>query len=270
MFFAAAWKSWFPLIEGAAATLTQRMIALGDVGAGQHVLDIGTGIGEPALTVARIVGPTGRVTAIDPDPEMIAFARERAAAAGISNVTFLVTRAEDLSIATDSIDVTLCRWSLMFVDDAAATLSQVRRLLRPRGRLVAATWLAPERVPVLSLARRVVHAHFGKPPPPQGLQTAFALSDVAALAQIFRRAGFADIEQQTLSLTYGFLSAEDYVRFREDCTGSLFSGVGDVTAEERAQAYRAVATALERFRTPDGMLRIPNETCCTVARRGDD
>ena len=77
--YAAAWREWFPVIERGAAPLSLRMIALASIGVGHRVLDIGTGIGEPAIATAHVVGPHGSVLAIDPDPEMIAIARERAA-----------------------------------------------------------------------------------------------------------------------------------------------------------------------------------------------
>src|SRR5687768_9249315 len=73
------WESWQDRFETAAAPVTEMLLGLGGVRPGQTVLDVGTGIGEPALTVARIVGPTGRVTGVDLAPEMIARARRRAA-----------------------------------------------------------------------------------------------------------------------------------------------------------------------------------------------
>ncbi|MCI0430947.1 MAG: class I SAM-dependent methyltransferase, partial [Rhodospirillales bacterium] len=162
---AMAWKTWFPLIERAAAPLSLRMIALASVGEGQRVLDIGTGLGEPAMTAAGAVGPRGSVVAIDPDPEMIRIARERAAIENAESVTFVVQRVEELRLPPESMDAILCRWSLMFVDDLAETLARLRVLLRPGGRLVAATWSTPDRVPALSLARSVIHRHFGREPP---------------------------------------------------------------------------------------------------------
>jgi hypothetical protein len=137
-------------------------------------------------------------------------------------------------------------------------------MLRPGGRLVAATWGLPDRVPALSLARKVIHSHFGVEPPRYGPKTAFALSENEALAEAFRTVGFTAIVQERLSLIYKFRSAEEYVQFRTDCTGPLFSNVGQVTDAEREQALRAVATALEEFRAPDGSFRLENDSYCTT------
>ncbi len=262
--FATAWRDWSPVIERAALPLTGRMMALGALSEGGRVLDIGTGIGEPAFAAARIVGHSGSVLAIDPDRAMIAIARKAATRDNVRNVTFQVRRAEELELPVGSFDAVLCRWSLMFVDDLKATLARLRRLLRPGGRLVATSWGTPQRVPALSLARWTIHRHFGRPPPPQGPKTAYALADIAALAQAFRAAGFAAVEQERISLTFEFPNPQAYIRFRVDCTGSLFSGIGRVAPKARRDAIQAVEAALAPYRAPDGAIRLANDAYCTM------
>src|SRR5689334_21090994 len=68
--------------------VSQRLIELARVTTGQRVLDVATGAGDPALTAARVVGPSGSVVGVDHAPQMLEMARQRAAAAGLSNVTF--------------------------------------------------------------------------------------------------------------------------------------------------------------------------------------
>ena len=261
---ATAWRKWFSTIERAAAPLTRRMIALASLGEDYSLLDIGTGIGEPAVTAARAV-PHGHVLAIDPDPEMIDIARERALSAQLGNITFHVQRAEELNLPARSIDAVLSRWSLMFVDDLDATLSMLHRLLRPGGRFIAASWGPPERVPALSLARAVIHRHFGIDPPACGSKTAFALADNKALAETFRAAGFSDVVQETVRVPYEFPSVQSYLQFRTDCTGPLFSAVGSVSPAERDGALEAVAAALQSFRTEQGSYRLASDAYCTAA-----
>jgi ubiquinone/menaquinone biosynthesis C-methylase UbiE len=155
-------------------------------GVGRRLLDIGTGIGEPAIAAAFAAGPRGGVLAIDSDPEMIAIARERATVEKLSNIEFVIRRVEEMLVPLGSVDAVLCRWSLMFVDDLEATLPSLRRVLRSGGRLVVATRGPPDRVPALSLTRTVVHDYFGVEPPLYGQKTAFAISDSDRLAEAFR------------------------------------------------------------------------------------
>jgi hypothetical protein len=153
----------------------------------------------------------------------------------------------------------------MFVDDLDATLSMLHRLLRPGGRFVAASWGPPERVPALSLARAVIHSHFGIDPPACGSKTAFALADNKALAETFRAAGFSDVVQETVRVPYEFPSVQSYLQFRTDCTGPLFSAVGSVSPAELDGALEAVAAALQSFRTEQGSYRLASDACCTAA-----
>src|ERR1700722_16786400 len=86
---AEGWKQWWPTFERAAQVVNDRLVALANVRAGNRVLDIATGSGEPALTAARAVGPSGRVVAVDMSPGMLAIARERIDAAGLAQVETL-------------------------------------------------------------------------------------------------------------------------------------------------------------------------------------
>jgi ubiquinone/menaquinone biosynthesis C-methylase UbiE len=267
MTYAEAWASWFPMIERAAEPLTERMLALARLRPGNRVLDVGTGIGGPALSAARLVGSDGEVLAIDPDGDMIDTARKRAADSGLQNVSFAVQGAEAVTLQRASIDAVLSRWSLMFVDHVSTTLNSLSNLLRPEGRIVIATWDRPEHVPALSLAKAVIHTTLGRELPRFGPKTAFALSDISALSTELRAAGFAGIVQEPVSLTYEFRSIAQYLQFRTDCTGSLFSNVGEVSPAERDLALQAVAKALDWYRGEDGVYRLVNRAWCTAAAR---
>ena len=84
---ATGWRRWSELIDGAASAISERLVELAGVEPGSRVLDVAAGYGEPSLTAARAAGPEGSVTATDISAEMIAFGRERAAAAGLATST---------------------------------------------------------------------------------------------------------------------------------------------------------------------------------------
>ena len=165
MSYADAWLKWFDVIERGAEPLSRRMLELAALGEADRVLDLGTGIGEPALAAARALGPRGRVRAIDGDPAMIALARERAAGAGVATVAFEVADIESVALDAASFDCILARWSLMFVEDLPRVLERLNRSLRRGGRLVMAVWAPAEQVPALTLARRIARETLGLEPP---------------------------------------------------------------------------------------------------------
>src|SRR5919202_4475630 len=76
---AKGWKEWWELIEKGAQKLSQRLIELAGIKPGQRVLDIATGIGEPSITAAKVVGNSGHILATDISKQMLAIAKERAA-----------------------------------------------------------------------------------------------------------------------------------------------------------------------------------------------
>src|SRR5271165_6032029 len=128
---AEGWKRWWPTFERAAQIVNDRLVALANVRAGNRVLDIATGSGEPALTAARAVGQSGHVVAVDMSPAMLAIARERIDAAGLHNVDLVESDAESLRLDANSFDAVLCRWGLMFMPDLDGVLRGIHRALKP-------------------------------------------------------------------------------------------------------------------------------------------
>ncbi len=268
MSYADAWLRWFDIVELGAGPLSQRMIEMGEVTNADRVLDIGTGIGEPALTVAQRLGSKGRVLAIDSDAEMIAIAQVRARSAGIANVDFEIAEIESLELDSDSFDCVLARWSLMFARDLPQIFSRLNRALRTGGRLVLAVWADAEAVPALTLARRVVHEHFGWPPLVYGPGTPFALADVAATGQLLTDAGFREVRDETVPVIYRYPSFDAYLQNRLDLTGPLWDGMETVPQAERDAAFAAIRTALEPYRAAAGDYAITNSAICISAVAG--
>ena len=264
---AAAWVKWHDLWEGAARGLSERMIALADIGPGQRVLDVATGLGEPALSVARRIIHNGRVDAIDTSETMLAYARERAARLGLDNVDFEVMAGERIAYPAATFDALLCRWGLMFLEDLPRTLAGFRRCLVPGGRLVAAVWGPPERVPAVSLSGFELHRVLGLPAPAQRPMSAFALSDTGALCRGVEEAGFRDVRGEWLNVEFLFESVEAFVAFRKDRSLSLRAELVRFSEAERDAAWQAVAEAARRYAGPDGRLRMANDAYCLAARR---
>ena len=97
--------------------VNDRLIELADIDAGYTVVDVATGIGDPALSVARRVGPAGRVIATDQSAAMLAIAERRARERGLTNIEFRQLDANAYDFPDATIDAVVCRWGLMFVSD---------------------------------------------------------------------------------------------------------------------------------------------------------
>ena len=264
---AAAWAKWFHIMEGGAQPLSDRMVELAQIGPGSSVLDIATGLGEPAITAARSTGPSGLVLATDLSSEMLAFARQRASTAGLSNIEFRQMDANRLDVAESSFDAILCRWGLMFVSRLDDMLAAVRKCLRPHGRFAAAVWGPPEDAPSVSLGNRVVLRTLGLPPPDEGPMTPFALQDTEALMRRVGKAGFCEVRGEWFDVTYTFPTPQVFAEFRRDRAGELKDRISHVPAHRQDAAWATVAEAAKDYATPDGVIRMRNRAFCLVALR---
>lgn len=264
---AAGWAKWWEFIEAGSRPVSKRLIELAGVGPGSRVLDVATGNGEPAVTAARLVGPEGWVLATDFAPSMLAQGRARARDLGLDNIEFREMDAAEVHLAETGFDAVLCRWGLMFVPDLDRTLGALHGRLKPGGRLAISVWDGPDEVPMISLPGRVLTEQLELPPPAPDQPTPFNLSNIAALQDALRAAGFASITSEAVTVVYRFPSAEDFVTFRREAT-SVEARLTGYSSEQRDRAWGVVVEAVRRFAAPDGGIAIPNRAFCLGAQRG--
>ena len=264
---AAGWQKWWKTIENGAQTVSDKLVELAQIRAGQRVLDIATGIGEPAITASKIVGQKGYVTATDISPEMLAIGQERARSLGLQNIIeFVQSDAENLKLREDDkFDAILCRWGLMFLTNLDTALSNIHDKLVSGGRLAAAVWSKPSKVPFISLSMDTARKHLGTLPG-QGLPGPLSLADVDSLKKSFDKAGFVDIRTEKITVIFDFDSAEDYTKFNQDIVAPIRTILSKETETKKQQVWDDV-TAQARLKYSDpnsGRVRFVNEAICIV------
>ena len=138
------------LIRQAAhlAPCTERFFRAAGIGSGQHVLDLGSGVGDVAMLVASLVGPSGKVVGVERDPRTIARARARAEAAGLTTVWFTQSDVSQIP-ASHPFDAAVGRFILQFLPDPVAVLRSLSLLVRPGGVLA---FHEPSWAPLLQLS----------------------------------------------------------------------------------------------------------------------
>src|SRR5262252_7935743 len=136
------------LIRQAACVgpITERFFREAGIGPGQRVLDLGSGVGDVAMLVARLVGPSGEVVAIERDPKSIAKASARVTEAGFHNVRFNESNVNEI-LDEKPFDAAVGRFILMYLPDPVATLRSISQVVRPGGVLV---FQEPTWVPVIT------------------------------------------------------------------------------------------------------------------------
>lgn len=191
-------------IDPRLAPVVDHLISLAGLKEGEQVLDLGTGTGAVAEKAALAVGPKGHVFAVDPSPEMLGLARQRANSA---SVRFSVAEgsAESIPAADGSFDVILASLSLMFVIDRAAAGREMARVLRPGGRLVASVWAGPEDCDLVLFQRTI--SQFAPPSPVRGVGPG-GLADPQPFLQELARDGIqARVETAVFSFDFANLSS---------------------------------------------------------------
>jgi len=243
------------------------MLELADIGPGQRVLDVATGIGEPAGTAARRVGLSEHVIATDLAPQMLALGRALAAQLGLENIDFREMDAEAPDLPEQSFDIILCRFGLMYLPNPQVALQRLHHLLVPGGRLVAAVWGPAHKVPFarwpLEVAMRVLQV----PAPPPQMPGPFSLADPHRLEQLLTRAGFSEVCIEPMLLTVEWASVDAYIRFQQAILTGLNALLAKFPAEQQAAVWRAIADSAKQSTTPDGRCRTENEVVLAVGRR---
>jgi SAM-dependent methyltransferase len=132
------------------APYTERLFREAGLCTGQRVLDLGSGVGDVSMLLARIVGSSGEVVGIERDAYSIARAKARVETAGLRNISF--TQADVNQIVTDQLfDAAVGRFILMFLPDPASVVRSLTQLVRPGGILA---FQEPTWIPFLAFAAR--------------------------------------------------------------------------------------------------------------------
>ena len=126
---------------------TGNPFSMGDLQAGETVLDIGCGAGFDSLIAARQVGKTGRVISVDMTPAMLDKAAAGAQEAGIANIEFRQGLAEALPVDDASIDVVISNGVINLCPDKLAVTQEIYRVLKPGGRIQLADIVVHKEVP---------------------------------------------------------------------------------------------------------------------------
>lgn len=255
---AEGWRKWWPTIEASAHHVSDLLVELAGVQYNHKVLDVATGIGEPAVTAARKVGSGGQVIASDQSAGMLDIARERAQQAGLVNIEFREVDGEALNFPDESFDAILCRWGLMFMPNVAAAIKGFRDLLVPGGKFATAVWGEPADVPALSMPMGIIKAVLNPPPPPPESPTLFKLGTPGVLEQAFMDGGLTVTRTDSTIVDFNFESSQDYVTFIQEVASPIIALVAQAPVDKQAMIWEGIKGSAEKFAKPDGSISIPN------------
>jgi len=266
---ASGWKNWWKVTEKGAQKINDRLGELAEISPGQKLLDIATGIGEPAVTAAKVVGTNGgHVLAIDISPQMLAIAKERTLSLGLQDVIeFREGDIEVIEFPSSSFDAILCRWGLMFLPNLESALNHIFGALINGGKFAAAVWSIPSKVPFVGFPMCIVMRQLQIPQPTPRVPGPFSLADYSVLESSLARAGFRNIQIERQNVTFEFASVKDYINHIQDVAAPLKVILGKESESRREEIWKFMTeeVAKSNYTNPDdGSVRMDNECICVV------
>ena len=229
-----------------------RLFDAAAIGAEEAVLDLGCGTGRTTRDAAR-AAHAGRALGVDLSGPMLAVARERARAEGLTNVDFLQADAQVHAFDAGTFDVVISRFGAMFFDDQAAAFANLARAQSRGGRLVLLAWQELAANEWLCAIRAALAMGHELPTPPVGAPGPFGLADVAHVDQVLSTAGYTDIELTPVTepMRLGGDSADAYAFVSTiGPVKGLLEGLGP---EEQREALGALRATLDAHRSGEGV-----------------
>ena len=248
------WEKHGEIIRQMFAPITQALVEDAQIGSQHSVLDIATGPGEPALSVAALVGPEGKVFGIDPVPEMVAAARRAADRLGLKNAQFDVAFADHLPFPADTFDAVISRFGVMFFPSPVDAVREMLRVLKPGRKLALAVWHFAERNPFHYTLSRVIDRYVESPPLAPDAPDAFRFARPGKLAEVLTEAGVMAPSERLLQFTIQApISVEDFWTLRCEMSEKLREKIAMLSKEQANEVKRQVLEALREYSTDRGM-----------------
>ena len=248
------WEKHREIIRQMFAPVTQALVEDGLIGSGNTVLDIATGPGEPALTIAALVGSEGEVFGIDPAPEMVDAARRATDHLGFRNAQFEVASADRLPFPADTFDAVVSRFGVMFFPSPVDGVREVLRVLKPGRKLALAVWHFAENNPFHYALARVIDRFVDSPPPAPDAPDAFRFASPGKLRGALAKAGAMSPSERLLQFTIqASTSVEDFWTLRCEMSEKLREKLATLSREQLTEVKRQALEVLQRYSTERGM-----------------
>ncbi|MFZ0061742.1 MAG: class I SAM-dependent methyltransferase [Pyrinomonadaceae bacterium] len=242
------WQKHLGTIRTMFQPVTQALIHDAGILAGQAVLDVAGGSGEPSLTIAETVGATGTVTCTDVIAEMVAAAEMEAQRRGVTNVAFRQCAADSLPFESASFDAVVCRLGAMFFPDPLAALREMLRVTKAGGAISLAVWGKSDLNPFSYAITNVVARHFDTPGGDSNAPGAFRFAEPGVLADLLKDAGSIDVKERELEFYIAApISPKEFWEMRSETSGTLREKLTTLSASEGGLVAQEVQEAVREF-----------------------
>jgi ubiquinone/menaquinone biosynthesis C-methylase UbiE len=231
--------------------VTQKLVEYAQPLPGMKVIDLASGTGEPAISIAEKVGPGGQVSALDLSADLLDIARKRAERKQLGNISFHQGDAHALPFRDQSFELATCRFGVMYFAEVSAALRELHRVLRPGARACFAAW-GPFEQPYWQSTWGVVLENVGRPAWPASAEDPFRFADPATLMAALTQAGFRDSEASLRKVRWTWLGTPEEVWEYAQSVSTPFRPVLEQVPESKwPQIHAEVCAAIARYSADD-------------------
>lgn len=242
------WEKHAPTIRLMFDPVTRALMEDAGIGKDQKVLDVAGGPGEPSLTIAEVVGPSGSVTCTDAIAGMVQAAESEGQRRGLANVEFRQCTADSLPFQNNLFDAVVSRLGVMFLPDPLAGLREMLRVTKPGGAMSLAVWHKSEVNPFSYIVTNVISTYFKASPPEPGGPDAFRFAEPGALAAVLREAGATSVRERMLKFHIEApISPAEFWALRSETSGTLREKLDTLTEREKKHVTQDIVEAVREF-----------------------
>jgi ubiquinone/menaquinone biosynthesis C-methylase UbiE len=262
---APGWEKWAAWNEQQQRPIIEWLVDHADVRAGHTVLDLASGVGQPAIEAAR---RGAHVIATDVAADMLAGCERRAKESGVTLELRELDMHDLRGVADSSIDAVTFGFALMFSPDPVKVMREVHRVLEPGRAFALAVWDEPARNPYFTTIFGALGQFVSMQPPNPDAPGPFRLSAPGELERVIRAAGFTQVTVEPVPSPFVFESPEQHFEVATDMAAPVKRAVAGMTAAQVVEFRAALATALAPFRTGTGeRLSILTTPLCARGRK---
>jgi SAM-dependent methyltransferase len=249
---------WRHILVGGLTLHSERIFPSLQVNKGDRVVDAGCGFGDTAIELARLVGPTGSVLAVDCCDGFLEYGRRDASAAGLSNVTFLEADVQTYPFEPVH-DFCFSRFGTQFFENPVAGLRNMRTSLKPGGIMTMVVWRGIKDNPWLGHAKDIVLQFL--PPPGENAQTCgpgpFSMADTGVVTKQLEIAGYRDIQfEQVDAEVFVGKDLDDAAAFQLAIgpAGEVYREAGKLAEQRYDEIANALKSQLAKYQRSNGLM----------------
>jgi len=243
---------WLPQL----ATVGSDLLKVLGAQSGDRVLDLGSGTGEPALTLARNMQDKIEIIGVDAAEGMVKVANKKVVSENLTGIEFQTMPAEKLSFADNSFDKALCRFGIMLFEDPLQGLKEIHRVLKPGGRFAFAVWSTPETMLTLQWSHDVFKHRIAEEFHPP-LSKVTSLGPPGIMDNLLKEAGYDQFSIEAITFHYELDSFDAYWDAVE--SSDILKMQYDALPDDQRNSIRDEVGRFARDFIEDGILRIPHE-----------